>query len=751
MKNLLFVLFLAAFSSTFAQNGKYVDAYLTVLTKAKKTVPFTDFKVLEIETNEIISATTDTLGKATISVLAGKSYAVSFADFENIKKFSVPAENKNGIAQTIIYEGINAGKKLKDIKPDTIKQEIKPGQKATRTETVRIFQTVTMENKFLPNIRVWIYSKATNKVYYGKSNADAIVRFLVPPGKYFVSVEEVKNYQEFEIQYDKGPFLTQFLYYEKADIKEFETNDTITQKLSRHQDATSDRSLLRVTIRNPKYEPLMNEPVWVNQVGTTKVYYGETDDLGRVKFLLKKGEHYLVHLKYERSVSLIDFEMTGDFFSTDLNIEYLGSKTIEEHWANSQRTKEGYLKEFMSVDIQDAKWDENYYQKTDYGFDLTFNVKTPNYAPAVFDNNLFVSSGYYTPNIYSINAKNGQFHWGVKFKENGASPAVFADSVILVNTESCTLYALHAYSGKLLWSKWLSPFVHSSPSVANGKVYATYPGKLFTYDAVKSANNQFIAVAFDLKTGNVVWQNSIDCEVLAAPVIADSCVYFTTLSGMLYQFNERTGKLLNAAKIRALTPPTIVDGFAYIAIASKTLKQKQEIVQLKTTDLSISKKYPSLTGFQNFNSDQPNSLGTFELMSYSGPQLSVYQDKFYTVLGGKLICFDPNKGNLLWSNYLDVDAAYKPQAGSAPIFLKDKLILSTKKGKIKVLDPSNGKLIKEYSLNAEPIAEPTVYDGWIYTGTKEGKVISINAKDKTLTGEWLQWNGNGSHNRKFNY
>ena len=46
---------------------------------------------------------------------------------------------------------------------------------------------------------------------------------------------------------------------------------------------------------------------------------------------------------------------------------------------------------------------------------------------------------------------------------------------MVYNTESCTIFAHDAKSGKLLWSYWLGDPLMSSPSIAAGRVFAAYP------------------------------------------------------------------------------------------------------------------------------------------------------------------------------------------------------------------------------------------------------------------------------------
>src|SRR5690606_40199072 len=98
------------------------------------------------------------------------------------------------------------------------------------------------------------------------------------------------------------------------------------------------------------------------------------------------------------------------------------------------------------------------------GFKLNFEDSGPTGTPAINDGLLFTSQGYYSSNIYCFDANNGAFKWATSLSESGPSPFVISDDVLLTFTESCTLYALSAKTGKLLWSKWISEWIFSTRS-----------------------------------------------------------------------------------------------------------------------------------------------------------------------------------------------------------------------------------------------------------------------------------------------
>jgi hypothetical protein len=58
-----------------------------------------------------------------------------------------------------------------------------------------------------------------------------------------------------------------------------------------------------------------------------------------------------------------------------------------------------------------------------------------------------------------------------------STAAACQEGVIIFNTESCTIFALDAGTGKQLWSLWLGDPLTNTPTIANGKVFTAYPAQ----------------------------------------------------------------------------------------------------------------------------------------------------------------------------------------------------------------------------------------------------------------------------------
>ncbi len=203
---------------------------------------------------------------------------------------------------------------------------------------------------------------------------------------------------------------------------------------------------------------------------------------------------------------------------------------------------------------------EKQFEKTPDWFCIKLASDTNIPTPAVIKGNLYLSGGFGSKEYYSFDATTGKLKWAISLDDDGPSSPAIADDIIVFNTESCSLFACDLETGKERWSWWLGDPLMSMPTIANGMVYTSYPAP-YAGNAVKSKKdtdiNQpglfptHVLVAFDLKTGAILWQKWIDSDIMSAPVAKDDLLYVTTFSGALYKIKQKTGEIMEAKAIRA--------------------------------------------------------------------------------------------------------------------------------------------------------------------------------------------------------
>ena len=181
--------------------------------------------------------------------------------------------------------------------------------------------------------------------------------------------------------------------------------------------------------------------------------------------------------------------------------------------------------------------DEIRIEQTDYGFIAHLPEQHHIPSPSIYNGTVYVSGGFGSMEYYALNAKTGDRQWGITLDDDGpSSPAIDRD-IIVFNTESCTIFACEAETGKHLWSYWMGDPLMSMPTIANDIVFSAYPahydGEFYRRLDIDSTGiyPTHVLIAFDLETGEILWQNWIDGDVMSAPVAKGRALYVTTFSG----------------------------------------------------------------------------------------------------------------------------------------------------------------------------------------------------------------------------
>ncbi len=248
---------------------------------------------------------------------------------------------------------------------------------------------------------------------------------------------------------------------------------------------------------------------------------------------------------------------------------------------------------FRAGHVTARKLDPEAIRKTDGGYTIQLPSKAPVPTPAVYDGKVYVSGGFHSKEYYCFRADSGELVWGINLDDDGPSSAACKDGVIVFNTESCTIFAVEADTGKMLWSHWLGDPLMTTPTIAGGRVFTSYParggggfGNLQMNQAPNMAQQQaapvpqgntppapaagqpgkkrppasHVLACLELKTGKILWQKWIDSDVMSAPVATGDDLYVTTFAGTVYRFKQASGKILSARRERATSAPVVVQG-----------------------------------------------------------------------------------------------------------------------------------------------------------------------------------------------
>ena len=732
-------------SSVFAQYEEYSQAKIINIklkNDMNKAVPSFEVRISGSEADKAMRIVSDNAGRMEVPVETGREYTIKDTEGNLLDKISIPKNPTAPLIKTIIVSKpvTTVGQTY-----DTLFQSLAGTTEKTNVlEASVTIRVVNLDQNPQKNLTVRLVCSKYRTVYSATTNASGVARFQVIIGAdYNLGIEESGNLRTIRIPSTSGYTLKLEVPYQPTNVTEITRNDTVFQEYIPLKRATFSRAFLEVILKDYEHQPLPGEPVYLAVEGQSSVYTAMTDQQGKAYLLLPYGNDYTLHLTYERDIFLCSFPFKEGILREDeAFVTYRGTAQIREFFKNARRDQNGFITEFMPVAVKKIGFDKSNVQPTKNGYHVNFPAKSETPPPAILNNkDVIQGGGYFSKDIYSFNNKTGLFNWGLELGDNGVSASVCAEDFLIITTESCTLYAIDARTGELAWSKWLGPELNSTPTVANGKVYAVYPAQL---DAVMSENKPYAVICFDLKTGAILWQNWIDSEPLGSPVANGKSLYITTTLGNLHQFDNTTGAVQRPLKNgRFTSPPTVSGSIVYLSRRSAEKPDQERIEAFLATTLAPAGLFPVMT----INAeDDISSLSPSELMNYCSGRPLVFLGKLYAISGKSLVCFDAKQFTKLWTIDLSIRTGMmEDEFAAMPAAVNKKIVVSTLSGKVLVVDPLKGAIETTYDLETAVKFQPVINDGWIYAGSKEGKLISYNTGNPSLTG-WPMWSMNAAHN-----
>ena len=444
-------------------------------------------------------------------------------------------------------------------------------------------------------------------------------------------------------------------------------------------------------------------------------------------------------------------------------------------------------------------------QVNETGFVVKLPSGAPIPTPTVYKGKVYVSGGFHSREYYCFDAASGKLVWAVDLDDDGPTTAVCDDDITIFNTESCTIFALDAKSGKHLWSYFLGDPLTSTPTIANGIVFTSYPangggdaqelnqlpknikGKGQPNPDKQPAEKRrpeatHVFIAMELKTGKILWQKWIDSDVMSAPVAVDDEVYATSFAGTVYKFKQKDGEIVSAKRSRATSAPVIVGKNVYWtqrADKGKDEKCAEEIAGLdrdkgsqtfssakreavyldgaaqdKTALKKLGAAQDASNGFGGGAPMAANPQAAYKnigqgnvstMQAFQGSRILHFNNANYNCMGDELINTDPKDGKIRWKVKLQGDLVKQGgHLAAPPAAAGGQLFLATVAGDVLQVDPEKGTLTKTYRVGSPVRTQPAIEGGRIYVGTQDGKLVCINTGNPRFTG-WYTWGANMAH------
>lgn len=418
------------------------------------------------------------------------------------------------------------------------------------------------------------------------------------------------------------------------------------------------------------------------------------------------------------------------------------------------------------------------------GYRITTGNKSPMATPSISGDRLFVPGGFGSKVYHAFDLNTARPIWTAQLDDDGPSPAACTDSLIVFNTESCTMFVLDQRTGRMLWSHWLGDPLMSTPMVANGRVFSAYPGaadhESRAGQGSKSMRPSHPFACFDLKKGTVLWQVWLDGDVLSTAVADEASIYLTTFPGTLYKLDQATGRIDAAMGLRATSIPALLGDRIYVTKrADQGSVVRESIAVLDRKDLGFIREFRArnaiyldhavqeLSNYKmmamghdagnGFSDGAPASSGAKEaelnigasnvssLQAFMGSTIVPFDNALYTLMGDSLFCLEPTNGSVRWSLKITADMAKEGgTAATAPIVSEDYVVTATINGRVIVCDRHTGAIKFDLAVDKAVRYPPIMHKGKLYVPTTEGELVCLDTKDPGLHG-WPMLMRSASH------
>ena len=407
---------------------------------------------------------------------------------------------------------------------------------------------------------------------------------------------------------------------------------------------------------------------------------------------------------------------------------------------------------------------KDYLKLTDYGFHIRTTSGTNIPTPLIVEEKIFLSGGFKSKEYFCFDVKNGKNIWAVSLDDDGPSSAVYSDSTIYFNTESCTIFALDYSNGKSKWSFWLGDPLLTRPNISGDIVLTTYP-YIPNIDSTKLKSLKLIPshplIGFDKKSGKIEWQKWLDGDIIGHPIVNDSIAFVVTFPGTLYKIESKTGEILSSIKLGATSTPTIKGQHIYITKRNDdSISVKESIAILDYQTLGFIKEFnSSLAPYLDFekqkNTKLKNEADTLDmgngffttpitsgwklasknigqsnvssLQMFQGSQIKFKGDTLYTFKGNILYSINSQNEEILWTDTLSNKYLNLGGFGATPVVLNnDQIIIVTIEGQLRIYNGLTGILDYSYQFNQMVRSKPLIENNWIYIPTTKGELICVD-------------------------
>lgn len=325
---LLFFLFGTLAFGLFAQSSS-LNLTLKVYTKTRKVLANTPITFTNENTGERIIDTTNISGVVSIMLEGGKAWQIDVLKIRRNPawKIIMPSRGSGKKKMDVVYDYAYYLRKTappvdrSSLNLKTEAQKVKAKTKFT-SKLARMDVFVGGINRQpIKGISVSFVSYKLNKTFTATSDKKGMAYFLLPVRQnYQIDLDGVENYNFKDI--GKTGMYKLKCTYVPTNIDEKVINDTIVQNLPTKITGTTAREYVILKLKLTKGGGISNEPIFLRESISGKVYQGETNEKGTVHFLVPKGKIYAIDYTHEKEIDAFDLTYDQGIGHTGKEIMY---------------------------------------------------------------------------------------------------------------------------------------------------------------------------------------------------------------------------------------------------------------------------------------------------------------------------------------------------------------------------------------------------------------------------------------------
>lgn len=305
-------------------------------------------------------------------------------------------------------------------------------------------------------------------------------------------------------------------------------------------------------------------------------------------------------------------------------------------------------------------------------------------APIVVENSVYFGS--YDGNVYAVDEENGTEIWRYETGQPVLSSPAVSGEYLYVGEMSGALSSLNRITGESHWRFGTQGSVLASPAVANELAYVGSEGGLM--------------YAININNGQEAWHIEAGAPIVFPATVAEGLLVFGDMAGKLTAVQAINGEQVWQMQLTdgfTSSVPAIKDGVIYIAATDAN--QSASLYAVDITAQTIKWFYP------------------LSAESYAAP--AVWEELVFVAdLGGMVTAVDQETGSVRWQ-FSTGDLTF-----SAPALTGDIVYFGSMDQTLYAVEAQTGNEIWRFPIGSG-VSSPTIYDGVLYVGTQDGRVLAI--------------------------